>query len=236
MAYRFRLYAPTGEGVIALSVVAYETGYDWGTYLPQGTGTACCDFTDQTTGFTITPQLQSGVSVSRWVINQDGVIYYRTSTVLEFSYVATATNISVRLEVTGAPTTNYTLTLSFNANGGSGGPSSAGPFQVNNNSAVVTIPTAIPTRNGYAFLGWSANQAGTGNIYSPGATYTNWWAANSNSTQILYATWQKQEGSGKVHIGNNYGFDSYTPYVWYNDAWQRAVPYIWYNGGWKKGV
>ena len=137
----------------------------------------------------------------------------------------------------GTTPTGY-LTLSFNANGGSGGPGSAGPFPVTNNSAVVTMPSSStnPTRSGYNFMGWSTSSTATAASYYPGVQYDNWWAAAGDSTQTLYAVWVKQTGTGKVHVSNGYGFDSYTPYIWYNGGWKKAVPYVWYNGGWKKGV
>ena len=69
-------------------------------------------------------------------------------------------------------------TLSYNANGGSGAPSS----QVN--SATYTIPATIPTRNGYVFIGWSTSNTATTATYLSGDIVT----LSANTT--LYAVWQ----------------------------------------------
>lgn len=135
----------------------------------------------------------------------------------------------------GGTETPYYVTLSFNANGGSGAPS-AQTYTGYNEYINLTLPSTIPTRSGYTFLGWSTSSSATSPSYYPGVTYS-WWTSTSSSYGLtLYAVWQKQASTGKVQIGNGYGFDSYTPYIWYNGGWHKAVPYVWYNGGWKKGV
>lgn len=238
MAYWFALYLPTNSGITSASVYT-ESGTLLASGIePLGTVQQAWSKSGVTTGLSITPVLQSGVSVSQWVINVDGDKYYQYTHTCSIGYIASASQINVRLEVTGTPTTVGSLTLSFKANGGSGGPGSAGPFTVTNNVAVVTLPdyTTNPTRTGYTFQGWSFSDTATSADYYPGVKYNNWWAADGNTTQILYAVWTKNGSTGKVQIGNGYGFDSYTPYIWYNGGWHKAVPYVWYNGGWKKGV
>ena len=69
-------------------------------------------------------------------------------------------------------------TLTYNANGGSGAPSS----QTTNSSAVIS--TTVPTRFGYTFLGWSESSSATSPTYLPNNTIT----LTSNKT--LYAVWK----------------------------------------------
>lgn len=72
-----------------------------------------------------------------------------------------------------------TYTVSYNANGGSGAPSSQTKYQ----GYSLTLSSTAPTRAGYRFDGWNTNSSGTGTSYSSGGTYT----ADSGAT--LYAKW-----------------------------------------------
>lgn len=79
----------------------------------------------------------------------------------------------------------YGLTLTFNASGGSGAPSSVIQTNTSNNASVTvsaTIPSTTPTRSGYSFLGWSGN----GGSYSPGQsvshTFTRQFDDQGNAT------------------------------------------------------
>lgn len=70
-------------------------------------------------------------------------------------------------------------TLSYNANGGSGAPSSQ------TGSKSYTISSAKPTRDGYTFLGWSTSSSATSASYAPGESIT----LTQNTT--LYAVWKE---------------------------------------------
>ena len=70
-------------------------------------------------------------------------------------------------------------TISYNANGGSGAPSSQTKWHGTN----ITLSTSKPTRTGYTFVKWNTNSSGTGTSYNSGATYS----ANAKAT--LYAVW-----------------------------------------------
>lgn len=121
-----------------------------------------------------------------------------------------------------------TLTLSYDANGGSGAPSNQSADIYNaTTSKVFTISTTAPTRTGYKFLGWSTSSTATSATYSAGDNITL-----SQNTK-LYAVWEilgtlriKQKGVWKIGI------------VWIknNDGWKRGVPYIKVNSGWKRGL
>ena len=88
---------------------------------------------------------------------------------------------------TNANTTLYavwsarTYTISYNANGGSGGPGS----QTKYHGIKLLIPSVEPTRNGYTFLGWSTSSSATSASYQPG----DWYYANADRT--FYAVWKK---------------------------------------------
>lgn len=72
-----------------------------------------------------------------------------------------------------------TYTVSYNANGGSGAPSS----QTKQHDITLTLSSTKPTRDGYEFAGWGTSATDTGVKYSAGGQYTE----NSNIT--LYAIW-----------------------------------------------
>ena len=71
--------------------------------------------------------------------------------------------------------------ITYDANGGTGGPGSQKKYE---SVSSITLSDTIPTRTGYAFLGWSTNKNATQPNYNPGDEYS----ANSNIT--LYALWR----------------------------------------------
>lgn len=77
-----------------------------------------------------------------------------------------------------------TITLSYNANGGSGAPSSQSATVYNaTTSNKFTISSTKPTRTGYTFLGWSTSNTATSASYSSGGSI------NLSSSTTLYAVW-----------------------------------------------
>ena len=93
------------------------------------------------------------------------------STYVSGSKYSTATTINVSAKPS--------YTVSYNANGGSGAPSSQTKWYGTN----LTLSASKPSRTGYTFAGWNTNSSGTGTNYAAGATYTG------NATLTLYAKW-----------------------------------------------
>lgn len=73
--------------------------------------------------------------------------------------------------------TSYTV--SYNANGGSGVPTSQTKWY----GETLVISSTQPTRNGYTFYKWNTKSDGTGSNYSSGDNYT------TNASITLYARW-----------------------------------------------
>lgn len=71
-------------------------------------------------------------------------------------------------------------TVSYNANGGSGAPSSQTKWY----GKTLTLSSVKPTRAGYTFLGWSTSSTATSATYAAGGSYT------ANSGAALYAVWK----------------------------------------------
>ena len=77
------------------------------------------------------------------------------------------------------------ITLSYNANSGSGVPSSQSATIYNaTTSYTFTISSTKPTRTGYDFLGWSLSSTATSATYQPSSTIT------LTDADILYAVWK----------------------------------------------
>ena len=73
-----------------------------------------------------------------------------------------------------------TYTVSYNANGGSGAPSS----QTKTHGVNLTLSSTVPTRTNYIFQGWATSSTGAVQ-YQPGGTFT------TNATTVLYAIWKQ---------------------------------------------
>ena len=83
--------------------------------------------------------------------------------------------------------TDYSYTLSYNANGGSGAPSAqTGSNTATSPSYTFTVSNTAPTRTGYTFLGWSTSSSATAASYSGGSSIT----VTSSGTTTLYAVWK----------------------------------------------
>ena len=86
------------------------------------------------------------------------------------------------------PSGNTTLyarwnrTVTYNANSGSGAPSSQTALA----TSAITLSSTTPTRTGYAFAGWNTSSDGSGTSYSAGGTY-----AKQNPSVTLYAKWNR---------------------------------------------
>lgn len=83
--------------------------------------------------------------------------------------------------------TDYSYTLAYNANGGSGAPSN----QTGSNTGTspyytFTVSSTVPTRTGYTFLGWSTSDSATSATYTGGGSIT----VTSSGTTTLYAVWK----------------------------------------------
>lgn len=92
-------------------------------------------------------------------------------------YGSAGGSTSVSVSVTVPALTSYTV--SYNANGGSGAPSSQTKYY----GKTLTLSTTIPTRTGYKFSGWATSSTATSATYSAGGSYT------ANAAATLYAVW-----------------------------------------------
>ena len=78
-------------------------------------------------------------------------------------------------------------TVTYNANGGSGGPSSQSYKYAPNGN--IYLSSDKPSKTGYTFMGWSESSSATSASYSPG----QWWGTHNANNYTLYAVWEKNQ-------------------------------------------
>ena len=88
--------------------------------------------------------------------------------------------------------TPVNVTITFNANGGTGGPTSLS----GKSGEKINLGGSVPTRVGFEFLGWSTNALANTATYLPNNSYS------FNSSVTLYAVWA-------VHENHDYQLISY---------------------------
>lgn len=116
-----------------------------------------------------TKPTRSGYTFQGWATSSTGSVAYAASA----SYTANASVTLYAVWKAG------TYTVSYNANGGSGAPSS----QTKTYGVALTLSSTKPTRANYTFKGWGTSASATTVAYAAGASYT------SNASITLYAIW-----------------------------------------------
>ena len=88
------------------------------------------------------------------------------------------------------PLSSYTIT--FDSNGGTGGPGTSTKWH----NYDLVIPSSIPTKSGYKFLGWSTSSTATTATYEAGKTYSG----TKDEAYTLYAVWEAQTPNPVTNI------------------------------------
>ena len=115
-------------------------------------------------------------------------------------------------------------TITYNANGGSGAPSSQTKTYGDN----LTLSSTKPTRLGYQFLGWSTSSTATSATYAAGGKYS------TNAAATLYAVWRTSKVTIKHSVNggtvtSSTTADDGTVYTWTTDS--SGIIYRSVNGG-----
>jgi len=92
--------------------------------------------------------------------------------------------------------TEYTCYLYYNANGGSGAPSTQSYTGTSTSSHSFTVASGTPTRSGYTFLGWSTSSSATSASYTSGSSIS----VTYNGSKTLYAVWQQNVTNYQITI------------------------------------
>lgn len=123
---------------------------------------------DQTLTLSSTKPSRSGYTFQGWATSASGSVSYAAGA----NYTANA-NVTLY-----AVWKAITYTVSYNANGGAGAPTS----QTKTHGVNLTLSSTKPTRSNYTFAGWATSANGSV-AYAAGATYT------TNANVTLYAVW-----------------------------------------------
>ena len=106
-----------------------------------------------------------------------------------------------------------TYIISYNANGGTGAPSS----QTKTYGITLTLSNTKPVKIGYPFLGWTINSNGTGTLYQPGGSFTT----NANTT--LYAKYSTTLTNYTVYLDVIDTGESYQNTVKHGDEYSKDI-------------
>jgi len=143
-----------------------------------GPGTQTVTDTTTSTSMTISSTLptRSGYVFTGWNTNTAG-----TGTTYQPGASISVGTTPISLYAKWA--TAYTHTLAFSGNGGTGQPGNQVVTDANASTSM-TIPSTVPTRSTYTFMGWNTASDGSGTTYQPGGKIT------VGTTKItLYAKW-----------------------------------------------
>ncbi|MBQ3194540.1 MAG: InlB B-repeat-containing protein [Oscillospiraceae bacterium] len=130
-----------------------------------------------------------------------------TTYYIKVMYYGASTTGTINFNVKGPVPTTYTIT--YNANGGTGAPSSQ------TTTGTLTLSSTLPSRTGYTFLGWATSSSATTATHLPGRSYS------FTGSTTLYAVWQaatvipadvtNSNFSAVISFGGGYKMYSYRP-------------------------
>ena len=191
-AQQTKYYSPTVSGYILKnssdSYVTYammDKSFPASHYVRQGSATYTVYYVKAASS-TIYYNYSSGgtAAATKTVTGKQGASFTVTSPTIT-GYTPNKSSVSGTYGSGSHVVTYYekTYTVSYNANGGSGAPSS----QTKKYTTNLTLSSTKPTRTGYTFQGWSTSSSATSASYSAGGTFST----NANTT--LYAVWAKNK-------------------------------------------
>lgn len=119
---------------------------------------------------------------------------------------------------------NVYATITYDPNGGTGGPGTQTVTGTTTSSSGAniwfTIPSTVPTRNGYTFAGWLFP---SGYTWQPGDS-TIIWATPSGTNYTATAQWT--QGGAQVYIDNGTDWDEYRATIDNGTGWDDTPPNI----------
>lgn len=160
-------------------------------------------------------------SETRYVTFEDPISYTKPTrtgyTFLGWSKSSSATTASyapgdylqIKTDTTlYAVWSRITYTISYDANGGSGAPGN----QTKYHGTGISLSSVEPTRDHYAFLGWSENATANVADFYPGY----WWTDNRSA--MLYAIWERIPEEYTVTYNANGGSGAPASQIKYEDV------------------
>lgn len=183
--------SPTVSGYVLKnsgdSIVTYDMldkHFPASNYVRNGTATYTVYYTDKgsKTVTYVYNHNNTQCAESKTVTGKIGSSYSITSPTVAGYKPSSSTVSGIFTSLTSTSVVRYSersYTVSFNANGGTGAPSSQTKWHFRD----LTLSSTKPTRTGYSFIGWGVGSFSTSASFFPGGKYT------SNVSRILYAVW-----------------------------------------------
>lgn len=196
-----------------MKVITLTTVAKYNLTLNKGTGVStiyykvngASSYTSTTTNKTLS--VNSGTTYYYYGVPQTG---YTMNSCTSSSPCSGTMTSSVTKTLTAS---RKTYTISYNANGGTGAPSS----QTKTYGITLTLSNTKPVKIGYPFLGWTINSNGTGTLYQPGGSFTT----NANTT--LYAKYSTTLTNYTVYLDVIDTGESYQNTVKHGDEYSKDI-------------
>ena len=170
----------TGKATVSVTIPALaQTSYTVSYNANGGTGAPSSQ--TKTSGTTLV--LSNAIPVKAGHTFQGWGTYLTDATVDYAAGANYTANSSINLYAIWSP---HTCTITYDANGGSGAPSS----QSHTYGTVSKISNIKPIKDGYAFLGWSLKNYSTKATWIAGGRFSYKGFADGD-TIVLYAVWKK---------------------------------------------
>ena len=200
-------------GASAVTKTLTATANSYNLTLNKGTGVStiyykvngASSYTSTTTNKTLS--VNSGTTYYYYGVPQTG---YTMNSCTSSSPCSGTMTSSVTKTLTAS---RKTYTISYNANGGTGAPSS----QTKTYGITLTLSNTKPVKIGYPFLGWTINSNGTGTLYQPGGSFTT----NANTT--LYAKYSTTLTNYTVYLDVIDTGESYQNTVKHGDEYSKDI-------------
>ena len=189
-------------GKTTITIVTTAATVDTTPVKIDGTLTVTVNVVEKVTEYTVTFNTNGGSAVSSMKATSGNSITLPTPTKAGHTFGGWYEDSALTKAVSGTtykPTADVTLyakwtassvksyTVTFNANGGKGAPST----QTKEENKELVLSTTKPTKEKYEFIGWNTKKDGTGTNYQPGGKYT------ANSDVTLYAQWKETQNVDK---------------------------------------
>lgn len=197
--FRAKLDYSTSQSNTAVSITAaaYMCSVAWGFDVSYVTSTVTINGSSSstTTGF----YSANGATVEKSMVSKT-VSVSRGTSAKTVSLSAVVNNHSGYMNGTSTASATVTIpalssySVTYDANGGTGAPSSQTKWY----GTTLTLSSTRPTREGYTFLSWNTSASGTGTSYAPGASYT------ANAALTLYAQWEQDYVAPAVTAASAY--------------------------------
>ena len=124
-------------------------------------------------------------------------------------------------------TLNPFCTITYNANGGTGAPTSHTYAYAT--SGVTNLSPVEPVREGYQFLGWSLDSNATEPKYYSGQA----WNLSNKGNYTLYAVWRY---ANVGYVKENGVYRKCNTYIKVDGIWTPGVVYCKTDGVWRQGI